>query len=158
MDADESYAIWPNMSVKTLRRELNKFDPRELTFVLIHGFMSCLNVQRIAFPNRLKHAITRLYRKANIFYVDWTHRSFNPGRYLAVVDQVPLVALEVYDSLKLIQEAFPSFDRTNITIIGHSLGAHVAGSLGRIMNGSLSAIIGLGRSRTMTDKLIMSSN
>lgn len=144
VDVDDSYPVRSYLSVETVRKEL-KFDPREPTFIMIHGYMGCKNVHRISYPNRLKHAIARHFSKANIFWVDWTHRSYDAFNYLGVTNELPLIAEEIDASLRLLEKAFPPFDRTNITVFGHSLGSHVAGNLGRVMDGKLDTIIGIGK-------------
>lgn len=72
----------------------------------------------------------------NIFSVDWSKPagSWYFGARYAVTDVGEMLS-------RYIQEILPdSLD--NIILVGHSLGAHVAGICSKILNGKIAVIIG----------------
>ncbi|KAM7348132.1 lipoprotein lipase-like [Cochliomyia hominivorax] len=77
----------------------------------------------------------------NIISVDWSE--YAKLNYVMARNKVPLVGEEVAEFVDFLNEKFQmTFD--SLVVIGHSLGAHVAGFCGKsIKRGTLSYIVGL---------------
>ncbi|KAJ8938426.1 hypothetical protein NQ318_011865, partial [Aromia moschata] len=106
------------------------------TRFLIHGWKNSYTSDINVF---IKKAIFEEY-DANVFVVDWSpiaSRNYISARW-AVNDVGGYVA----DFLRALESTF-SMDLTRVTIIGHSLGAHVSGLAGNSLQGILSQVIGL---------------
>ncbi|XP_075468116.1 pancreatic lipase-related protein 2-like isoform X1 [Ascaphus truei] len=65
----------------------------------------------------------------NCIGVDWRHGSGNVHIYVQAANNVRVVGAEIAVLLKLFQEEF-QYSASEVHIIGHSLGAHVAGEAG----------------------------
>lgn len=74
----------------------------------------------------------------NVILVDWGEIAIDIN-YVYVASQVPVVGKAVAESLEKLGEAI---DLNTLHVIGHSLGAHIAGHIGRYMNITLSRITG----------------
>lgn len=104
--------------------------------VLIHGYIASRYHVSIA-------PIKNAYLSAgnvNLFIVDWSQASYQ------MYDVSRQLTSQVAHRVSEILERFISennIDRGLIHVIGHSLGAHIAGNVGRYMGGSLGRITGL---------------
>lgn len=105
-----------------------KIDPTQKTIFLIHGYNST-PVQ--AFGN-LSNSLQNLYgTAANIINVDWSSLAnvsldYSNTEGTGVADRLPTVALALSKAFEYLK-----IDPTKTEIIGHSLGAHVAGIAGQ---------------------------
>lgn len=116
------------------------FNPRKQTYLIIHGFRGCSLADQ-SFIVDMKELILRK-KQANVFYVDWNHHA-NTFNYIKSVNSMAEVAGDIFEILKGYELAYPGFKKQSVRVIGHSLGAHVAGQLGRLMMGQMEQIIGL---------------
>ncbi|XP_058058545.1 pancreatic lipase-related protein 3-like [Anopheles bellator] len=114
------------------------FNGSKPTRVIVHGFCNC---EHSAFCNNVKDAL--LYANdVNIITIDWS----NAGGLLDYVllrlrlDQVARSMAEFIDFLDNSTE----LELSELSLIGHSLGAHLAGLSGkRLTSGKAGAIFGL---------------
>jgi pimeloyl-ACP methyl ester carboxylesterase len=118
-------------------------DRSQKTYFLIHGYQSSPDTFKT--HGDLASSLGSIDRKANIIYVDWS--SVTKGwsfswPYLSVVGQIPTVAHALSNTFKTL-----NIDPNNTEIIGHSLGAHVAGGAGYVYSqttsNKISQVIGL---------------
>lgn len=130
-------------SVEWLAKE-SGFNPKIRTVFVLHGFMS-LSLAQQSWANGIRNLIYRWTNSANMFFVDWNHKAKIPYPiyYGALVG-----AMEVAEDLKQIinnlSSAFPEWDSSNIHLIGHSLGSHIAGRLGFLMDNAVMQISAMG--------------
>ncbi|KAJ9601162.1 hypothetical protein L9F63_000682, partial [Diploptera punctata] len=84
--------------------------------------------------NSSKHTIQALMETCNwnIYSVDWEFGARPP--YAQAVSNARVVALEIIFLLQLLQNDF-HLDLTDVHIIGHGIGAHIAGYVGGIVHG-----------------------
>lgn len=112
------------------------FDSKKNTFVIIHGWVD----DHTADVNVLiKSALLSKY-DVNIVIVDWSPVA-SQSYFSAQGSVQPLgsyVATFITDLSSTYGVSIPS-----ITLIGHSLGAHIAGNAGAALNGQIGHIIGL---------------
>lgn len=112
------------------------FDSSKPIVFLIHGwnndYQSSLNV--IVTPALLNHA------DVNVIVVDWS-KIANKNYLTAAwaVNDIGEFVAQFADSLSTLYNV----KRSQMNCIGHSLGAHVCGSLGASLNGEIDQIIGL---------------
>lgn len=106
--------------------------------VLVHGFLeddsADIKVETAAELLR--------YYNFNVLFIDWSHGS-RTINYPAAAGRVTTVATFTASYLDFLHEhALMSFNR--LTIIGFSLGAHIAGNIGkRVTRGRVQYIVGL---------------
>lgn len=113
-----------------------KLDPQKLTKILVHGFHSGKNKY---FASRLRQAYLHLY-DYNIITVDWSVVS--TYNYLTARNDVAEMGKLIAQFIDKLRQTGLILDQ--IHMIGHSLGAHVAGVAGRnILSGKLPRITGL---------------
>lgn len=117
-----------------------QYNPNSLTFVLIHGWQS--NPSQ-AFGS-LAQQLQTIYPRANVISLDWkeianTQISIIPVfNYAYVAGQVTYVASNLATVLSMLPTE-PSM----IKLIGHSLGAHIAGFASADNGNSIGEIVGL---------------
>ncbi|KAJ8938428.1 hypothetical protein NQ318_011867 [Aromia moschata] len=112
------------------------FTASKETRFLIHGWKNSYTSDINVF---IKKAIFQEY-DANVFVVDWSpiaSRNYVSARW-AVND----VGKYVADFLRALESTF-SVDLTSVSIVGHSLGAHVSGLAGNDLNGIVNQVIGM---------------
>ena len=119
----------------TYNKDTQQFNPPDFsidrsqkTYFLIHGWQSSPDTFKT--HGDLASSLESIDHKANIIYVDWS--SVTTGfsvsvPYLSVVGQIPKVANALSKTFKTL-----NIDPNNTEIIGHSLGAHVAGGAGYV--------------------------
>ncbi|XP_055853130.1 phospholipase A1 2-like [Episyrphus balteatus] len=103
----------------------SSFDARHPTRIIINGWMS-------SSQNRFIKSVSSAYFSLgdfNIIVVDWSSMSHNIN-YYKVVKLIDKVGGHVADLAKHLHNTF-QVDYDNIYLIGHSLGAQIAGSAGR---------------------------
>lgn len=78
---------------------------------------------------------------SNVVLVDWSKWTKNLD-YTNIVQQLPTIAPYLVDWLNGLRDnsIINSFD--DVTLIGHSLGAHLVGYTGNRLNGSVNKVIG----------------
>ncbi|XP_011211896.1 pancreatic lipase-related protein 2 isoform X2 [Bactrocera dorsalis] len=113
------------------------FDKSRHTKIIIHGWTGSYLTK----PNEeVRHAYLT-QEDYNIISVDWsTDAALN---YISSRAKVPVVGEDIADLLDFLNEQFNlSYDK--VVLVGHSLGAHVAGYCGKIVkHGKIAGIVGL---------------
>lgn len=119
------------------------FLPTKQTVLMVHGFRgSGLDHQRWAID--MKDLILSRDSKSNVLFADWSHHA-RVINYVHALEHIAEVTDDLYAIFDNLERAFPRrFKMTEIHVIGHSLGAHVAGLLGQMMNRQLNTITALG--------------
>ncbi|KAH1029394.1 pancreatic triacylglycerol lipase [Dendroctonus ponderosae] len=115
---------------------LRIFDPTLPTVVLIHGWQDDYE------SNSNTYVKDAIFSKtnANVFKVDWSPLS-RLG-YLAARDSVPPVGKEAATFIQRLSTAF-NYPLIDFTLVGFSLGAHIAGNIGKALKGKIGLIIAL---------------
>ncbi|KZC03801.1 Venom phospholipase A1 [Dufourea novaeangliae] len=101
----------------------------------IHGFMENADSDNV-------QIIIKAYLDkgdVNVILVDWGEVAIDIN-YLYVASQVTVIGKAVAESLKKLVEVI---DLNTLHVVGHSLGAHIAGHIGRFVSVTLSRITGL---------------
>ncbi|XP_063914906.1 pancreatic triacylglycerol lipase-like isoform X2 [Zophobas morio] len=114
----------------------SNFDPKKVSIFVSHGW----NNNRGSSVNTLiKEAIFGNY-DINLFIVDWS----GPANefYLTAKSSVVPVGEIIGQFINSIQDTY-GLDGSSFVLIGHSLGAHVAGSAGATVTKKVANIIGL---------------
>ncbi|XP_075147674.1 phospholipase A1-like [Haematobia irritans] len=121
------------------------FDPNKATYVIIHGFVN--SYKTIIIENIKSSALRAL--DCNVIVVDWARaRSLD---YISSFVAVPRSAEKIAELIDFLHESFSLSFRT-LTVVGHSLGAHVAGITGKsVQTGKIHKIIGLDAAKTLFD-------
>ncbi|XP_053971420.1 lipase member H-like isoform X1 [Hylaeus volcanicus] len=105
------------------------------SILYVHGFMEGTESDNV-------QIIVKAYLEkgdVNIILVDWGDIAIDLN-YVYVASQVPMVGKVVAESLEKLAE---TIDLNTLHVIGHSLGAHIAGHIGRYVNNTLARITGL---------------
>lgn len=110
-------------------------DPALQTVFLIHGW---LQSYLSPMPQTLKTAYLAT-TNVNIIIVDWSVTAING--YSVARFSVNRIGTIIGVLLQEMLQMF-SLDLNNIGLVGYSLGAHVAGVVGKMFNGSIDHIIG----------------
>lgn len=105
------------------------------TAILIHGWFD--SAQRTWVKTTVSEYIK--YVNANICAVDWERLALT--EYTIAAENTKTVAISIADFINRLQENGVKLNQ--LTLIGHSFGAQIAGHVGRIFNGQISRIIGL---------------
>ncbi|KAM7348171.1 phospholipase A1-like isoform 1-T3 [Cochliomyia hominivorax] len=118
--------------------KMSNFNSSLPTKILIHGWLGCYN-DSFNVPLREAYLSQNAY---NVISVDWRKES-GSFLYFPAVANVPMVGDDVAKFVDFLNEKFyMTFD--SLLLIGHSLGAHVAGFCGKsVRRGKLSHIVGL---------------
>lgn len=120
-----------NSSISELKA--SGFVPARKTVLYIHGFRG-RGLRGQTWFVRMKELIMARYGGANVIFVDWSKiaRTYN---YLTVKKSIKKVAEEVNTVLLSLQRAQEDrVDFSKVHLIGHSLGAHICGILGRLIS------------------------
>ena len=114
-----------------------RFDPHAPTKFIIPGW-------RKDAKSRMNDLISMKYldkyERVNLFNVDWSQESMTLN-YVQSCLKIQQVAKVVSDFIQSLIMLGMSADK--ISIIGHSLGAHIAGVVGKHLDGQLNSIVGL---------------
>jgi len=108
------------------------FNSGQPTFIMIHGWNSSPNQAFHDLSSRLHTA----YPNANIIYLDWSADS-TTSNYLSAAGWVYWVATGLANDVAKLH-----VDPDKIIVVGHSLGAHVAGCFGEAYRSNTSHSIG----------------
>ncbi|CRK90495.1 CLUMA_CG004162, isoform A [Clunio marinus] len=117
----------------------SNYSPARPTRVLIHGWQSNAdsNVNVLTTAGYLRNY------DVNVIVVDWSIGANNIN-YIASRNQVNNVGAVIAVLLDNLQSNGLMADFSRLSLIGHSLGAHIAGAAGkRVLNGRINTIIGL---------------
>ncbi|XP_037931825.1 lipase member H-like [Teleopsis dalmanni] len=115
---------------------ISNYNPEHRTKIIIHGWRS--SYERTPNPPvRNAYLATGDY---NVISVDWSFYAHSV--YTQAVKRVPEVGKIVADFVDLLNENF-GLDFDQLVVIGHSLGAHIAGYCGKnVLRGKIGAIVG----------------
>ncbi|XP_060533236.1 pancreatic triacylglycerol lipase-like [Cylas formicarius] len=113
------------------------FNPDLKTYFLIHGWIDDCRTGQLQVQTL--EALLK-YHDVNVVSVCW--EKWSNGDYLSAAGSVKAVGQLVGDFI-LDATSNDRYSSSDITIVGHSLGAHVAGAAGSRTNGSLGYIVGL---------------
>lgn len=117
------------LGLRTDLVESGLYEPRQVTYFILHGFRSSWN--KNAWLCDTKDMILNS-SDANVFLVDWSGgaRPSFVGDYGAAVASTGLVAELLASFIDALMRASNQTDASRFHLIGHSLGAHIAGYIG----------------------------
>lgn len=121
---------------KTIRR--SSFDGSKETILIIHGYRGSGTT---AWQRIMKD---ELFKKddVNVIVVDWEKGADNTLNYAQSAANTRVVGATIEQLIRaLVSSGSSSYDK--FTLVGHSLGAHVAGYAGSYLGGSIARIYGL---------------
>lgn len=107
------------------------------TYFIIHGFLGSSTDKWI---ESLKDALLQR-QDCNVISVNWS-AGYSTAEYFLIQPRVRTVGSEVGQFILYLQDAV-GLTTDQIHVIGHSLGAHAAGFVGKTLNGTLPRITGL---------------
>ncbi|GFN73656.1 pancreatic lipase-related protein 2 [Plakobranchus ocellatus] len=111
------------------------FNPARPTKFVIHGFFNSANLWVAGMKDAL---LTK--DNLNVVTINW-EKGAAPPDYNQAVANVRLVAVQTY--LVIRQMVRAGADLQDVHLIGHSLGAHMAGTIGKLMGDKIGRISGL---------------
>lgn len=115
----------------------NSYNPSIRNVFTIHGWISTIYSD---VNTQTKAAILESGKPANVFIVDW---AIPAGQfYTLAVWSIPPVSQIIAEYINKMIEEFGT-QPSDFILVGHSLGAHLAGAIGANLNGSISQIVGL---------------
>lgn len=131
--------------------ENSGFDPKKRTIVIIAGFLS---QELEPWMHRMKDTWLEL-EDLNVILVSWHNN--NRMIYDRAVANTPLVARQIsiflYYLAEISESSVKDIEFTkHIHLVGHSLGAHIAGFVGKDLGGNLGRITGLDPAGPSFDK------
>ncbi|XP_040269818.1 hepatic triacylglycerol lipase [Bufo bufo] len=108
--------------------------------VIVHGWSLDGNLE--AWIPKMASAFKSSKKQINVIIVDWLSSAH--AHYAVAVQNARFIGLEIAEFLEWL-ESSTQFPRSNVHLIGYSLGAHVSGFAGSYINGSdkLGRITGL---------------
>uniref|UniRef100_A0A182J845 Uncharacterized protein n=1 Tax=Anopheles atroparvus TaxID=41427 RepID=A0A182J845_ANOAO len=115
----------------------SSFNPNNPTRMVIHGWLGTQNSE----INRLVRSALFFTGNYNVIFVDWSVGAldeFYPNSR-QLVYAVGAAASNMLDYLS----RYAGLNKRDVVVVGHSLGAHVAGNVGKWQSGALGTIIGL---------------
>ncbi|XP_068131619.1 hepatic triacylglycerol lipase isoform X2 [Hyperolius riggenbachi] len=128
--------------IVTLKREtLEKcaFNAELPLVIIIHGWS--IDGYLEPWVTKMASVLKSSEKQMNIIIVDWLQSAHQ--HYAVAVQNTRIVGLEVAEFLEWLESAI-QFSRSNVHLIGYSLGAHVSGFAGSYVNGSkIARITGL---------------
>ncbi|XP_013107012.1 phospholipase A1-like [Stomoxys calcitrans] len=106
------------------------------TFVLIHGWTNSYETETVV---EIRNAALQAF-DCNVIVVDWPRARSD---YISAVVAIPRTGARIAEMIDFLNECCGlSFD--TLTVVGHSLGAHVAGHTGKnVKKGRVHTVIGL---------------
>ncbi|XP_059172419.1 pancreatic lipase-related protein 2-like [Physella acuta] len=113
-----------------------QFNPRLKTVFIFHGFASSMQNSWVL---KMKNELL-IKEDLNVCVLDWAH-AVHPPDYVTAVLNIPVVGKMMMQQISRMKELGLHLD--DLHLIGHSLGAHLAGDIGRRFNGSVGRITGL---------------
>ncbi|KAG5864795.1 hypothetical protein JTB14_010648 [Gonioctena quinquepunctata] len=116
--------------------ERSSYSLRKDTYFIIHGWLANIDsVMEVEICDAILKA-----KDANVFLVDWSNIA--KRTYLESFAAVPDIGRLLGESLYGLA-VNNSLDLERTTIVGHSLGAHIAGRAGADLKGQIGVIVGL---------------
>ncbi|XP_050441631.1 pancreatic lipase-related protein 2-like isoform X2 [Adelges cooleyi] len=115
----------------------SNFQPKNPTKILIHGWMSEKEDMRSWMPDFKDELLKN--SDSNVIFVQWKSSQI---WYPTSVQQLKGVANETAILIKYLKNHL-GLDLTNVHLIGHSLGAHTVGFVGKHLQGQVGRITGL---------------
>ncbi|XP_018564962.1 pancreatic triacylglycerol lipase [Anoplophora glabripennis] len=112
------------------------FDPTKEVLVLIHGW---LDGYSSSFNANIKSAALDTFN-LNVIIVDWG--KFAKNLYLVARNAVPEIGKFVGEFIQSLSSTH-NIPLSKISMVGHSLGAHISGIAGRYLGGKVGNIVGL---------------
>ncbi|XP_017758632.1 PREDICTED: lipase member H-like [Eufriesea mexicana] len=109
--------------------------PEQDSILYIHGYLENVDAQNVQIP--IAAYLDR--GDVNVISLDWGTVAINFS-YIYSADHVPAVGKAAVVALEKLSDVI---NLKTLHVIGHSLGAHVAGFIGRSMESTLSRITGL---------------
>ncbi|XP_058400367.1 pancreatic triacylglycerol lipase-like [Diceros bicornis minor] len=114
----------------------SNFKTSRKTRFIIHGFRDS---GEESWPSDICQNLLKV-ESVNCICVDWSTGA--DTRYTQATENVRIVGAEVAYLVGVLQSSL-SYSPSNVHVIGHSLGAHVAGEAGRTTSGAIGRITGL---------------
>lgn len=115
---------------------IDTFDPTKEVLVLVHGWR---NDYSSPFNSYIKSAALDKF-DLNVIIVDWSVIANN--LYIVARNTVPEIGKFAGEFIQSLVSTY-NIPFSKISIVGHSLGAHVAGIVGATMDGKIGNIVGL---------------
>lgn len=116
----------------------------DLTFIPINYFRIIIHGWGGSYTSTPNKPIREAYLSKdnyNIINVDWNE--YSKLNYISARAKIPVVGEDIAEFIDFLNEKF-GMSFSNLVVIGHSLGAHVAGYCGKnVKRGTLPAIVGL---------------
>ncbi|XP_057338618.1 pancreatic triacylglycerol lipase-like [Microplitis mediator] len=109
---------WPSIEMNP------EFDPQKPMYFITHGYSSDSNT---AWFKNLTEALLFM-TDGNVFAVDWAQGS--SGFYFTAAANTRTVAAEIRRVIHYLQDNY-SLDVQNVHLLGHSLGSHIMGYVGK---------------------------
>lgn len=112
------------------------YNPQKMNVFMVHGWQGGYDTPA---PQVVKNSLLEAFDE-NVFLVDWSQLASK--FYLTSKASIPNLAKLL---ARFIQDLYTEFSLNghNIRLIGHSLGAHFAGCIGKELNGTVDYILGL---------------
>ncbi|XP_037042921.1 phospholipase A1-like [Bradysia coprophila] len=110
--------------------EISGFDKNLPTIFVVHGWLSGYKLL-----NEFQGAWSHLWRKMNLIGIDWSAGS-STGNYYRAMKRTPTVGSAIGQFIMGAIRNGLIANPYSIHIVGHSLGAHVAGFAGKYMASS----------------------
>ncbi|KAJ8916044.1 hypothetical protein NQ315_010912 [Exocentrus adspersus] len=132
-DANRGTDIQSN-NVAALRN--TEFSASKETLFIVHGWR---NTNESAVNRHIRTAILSRH-DINVFVVDWGPVA--DRNYVSAQGAVRTVGNYIADFVRSLVNTF-GVSLTRVALVGHSLGAHVAGNAGAALNGQVDHIVGL---------------
>lgn len=114
-----------------------KIKSSDKIFLIIHGFLELGNAPWLI---EIKNELLKYDESATVMIVDWRGGSSPP--YYQAVANIRLVGAIVAHFIMAVQLEFDLMNLDNFHLIGHSLGAHVAGYAGYFLQRDFDEKIG----------------
>jgi len=122
-------------------KNLANVNPRLPLKIVIHGFKSTV---KTGWAQDIKDAILEI-EDVNVYLVDWSGGAGSVSDLMSIYDQATantrVVAAQVAKVVQQFHAEGLSLD--DVHLIGHSLGAHTCGEVGKLLNGKVGRITGL---------------
>lgn len=111
------------------------FNPATTVLLTTHGFTGSANSSNCV--NMRRNVLERY--DVNVINIDW---SKNAGEfYTFAKTSVPIVGAHIGEAIAKLVSVY-EIPYSNINLIGHSLGAHLVGAIGKTLNGQVNSIVG----------------
>jgi len=132
---------YANYSDVTSVKNLSNINPSLPLKIVIHGFQSTV---KTGWAQDIKDAILDI-EDVNVYLVDWRGGTGNFGDGIYIYDQAVSNTRVVAAQVAKVIEQFnvEGMSLADVHLIGHSLGAHMCGEVGKLLNSKVGRITGL---------------